>query len=430
MASQEPRARRTLSPASITSMAASSRSSIPSSSSTPKPTPCTMPRRHNDWSQVKPEIFGTLFQQSMDAARSATSATPSARTSPASSTSRKSSAPPSSARGASASRPPARPSAKLRAALDDLRRFRVLDPACGSGNFLFVAYREMKRLERDLLVAPARRRREARAPRHRPSPLTQFFGLDVVPFAVELAKVTLMLAKELELREAANLPRADGLLSSRKTAPARQPRSANPLRRRAFHRVAESRRDHRQPAVSRREANSLKSTATTMRRSFTHVFRRPEMADFCIHWFRIAHDALAAGGRAGLVGTNTIRQNESREASLDYIVENGGRSPKRSPLRSGAAKRSSRLHRQLGQRRIARDEDTPHATRRSVRQPLGDRRTARRSTPSLSTAVDVYVGAYLWLRTRTKALSSTDRYPVQRRVSSLAGRSGGDDPAS
>ena len=29
-------------------------------------------------------------------------------------------------------------------------------------------------------------------------------------------------------------------------------------------------------------------------------------------------------GRAGLVGTNTIRQNESGEASLGYIVENGG----------------------------------------------------------------------------------------------------------
>ena len=42
------------------------------------------------------------------------------------------------------------------------------------------------------------------------------------------------------------------------------------------------------------------------------------------HWFRLAHDALPPGGRAGLVGTNTIRQNESREASLDDIVENGG----------------------------------------------------------------------------------------------------------
>src|SRR4051812_48863437 len=30
---------------------------------------------------------------------------------------------------------------------DRLQRFRVLDPACGSGNFLYVAYRELKRVE-------------------------------------------------------------------------------------------------------------------------------------------------------------------------------------------------------------------------------------------------------------------------------------------
>jgi hypothetical protein len=50
----------------------------------------------------------------------------------------------------------------------------------------------------------------------------------------------------------------------------------------------------------------------------------PKMADFCVHWFRLAHDRLKPGGRAGLVGTKTIRQNESREASLDYIVQNAG----------------------------------------------------------------------------------------------------------
>src|SRR4051812_19560437 len=32
-----------------------------------------------------------------------------------------------------------------------LASFKVLDPACGSGNFLHIAYREMKRLERELL---------------------------------------------------------------------------------------------------------------------------------------------------------------------------------------------------------------------------------------------------------------------------------------
>jgi hypothetical protein len=33
----------------------------------------------------------------------------------------------------------------LRKALADLRAFRVPDPACGLGNFLFIAYREVKR---------------------------------------------------------------------------------------------------------------------------------------------------------------------------------------------------------------------------------------------------------------------------------------------
>jgi hypothetical protein len=50
----------------------------------------------------------------------------------------------------------------------------------------------------------------------------------------------------------------------------------------------------------------------------------PGRADYCVYWFRRAHDELAPNMRAGLVGTNTIRQNYSREGGLDYIVENGG----------------------------------------------------------------------------------------------------------
>jgi hypothetical protein len=50
----------------------------------------------------------------------------------------------------------------------------------------------------------------------------------------------------------------------------------------------------------------------------------PGLADYCVYWFRRAHDHLAEGHRAGLVGTNTIRQNYSREGSLDYIAAHGG----------------------------------------------------------------------------------------------------------
>ena len=47
-------------------------------------------------------------------------------------------------------------------------------------------------------------------------------------------------------------------------------------------------------------------------------------ADYCVYWFKKAHDHLSEKGVAGLVGTNTIRQNYSREGSLDYIVQNEG----------------------------------------------------------------------------------------------------------
>nr|WP_291381496.1 DNA methyltransferase [Demequina sp.] len=46
--------------------------------------------------------------------------------------------------------------------------------------------------------------------------------------------------------------------------------------------------------------------------------------DLCTYWFRKAQDHMAPGQRAGFVGTNSIPQNMGREASLDYVVANGG----------------------------------------------------------------------------------------------------------
>jgi hypothetical protein len=46
--------------------------------------------------------------------------------------------------------------------------------------------------------------------------------------------------------------------------------------------------------------------------------------DFCVFWFRKASDLLDEKGRAGLVATNSISQVSGREASLEYVVNNGG----------------------------------------------------------------------------------------------------------
>ncbi|HEV2949888.1 MAG TPA: DNA methyltransferase, partial [Gemmataceae bacterium] len=86
---------------------------------------------------------------------------------------------------------------------DELLAFRVLDPACGSGNFLYVAYRELKRLEFELLDKMQANFSAKSIPKQtgRSSLIAtnQFFGIDIKPFAVELAKVTLLIGKKLAL---------------------------------------------------------------------------------------------------------------------------------------------------------------------------------------------------------------------------------------
>ena len=54
------------------------------------------------------------------------------------------------------------------------------------------------------------------------------------------------------------------------------------------------------------------------------------MADYCVYWFRKAADHLPActaadpvAGRAGLVGTQNIRNNQSRVGGLDHVVKAG-----------------------------------------------------------------------------------------------------------
>ena len=56
----------------------------------------------------------------------------------------------------------------------------------------------------------------------------------------------------------------------------------------------------------------------------------PRRADHCVYWIRKAHDHLPActtadpvAGHAGLVGTQNIRNNESREGGLDHVVKTG-----------------------------------------------------------------------------------------------------------
>ena len=70
-----------------------------------------------------------------------------------------------------------------------LARIRVFDPACGSGNFIVIAYKEMRKIEAEI----NRRRGEQDIPSE--IPLTNFRGIELRDFAAEIARLALIVAE-------------------------------------------------------------------------------------------------------------------------------------------------------------------------------------------------------------------------------------------
>lgn len=277
-----------------------------------------------NWSKVQPEIFGTLFQHSMDDEER-------------------------HAFGAHFTHPSdimkivgptivepwreqiegAKTLKRLIELRDRLHHFRVLDPACGSGNFLYIAYRELKRIEARLIERMQEFPSRAEPGQRMLSffSVQNFYGLDILPFAVEIAKVTMMIGRklaidELHITEPAlpldNLDKhfvaADALLTP-EGLPAQWPKADVIIGNPPFL-GAKLLKPERGPDY-----------VNTLRRAYAKV---PGMADYCVYWFRKAADHLPpctaadpVAGRAGLVGTQNIRNNQSRVGGLDYVVKTG-----------------------------------------------------------------------------------------------------------
>ena len=216
--------------------------------------------------------------------------------------------------------------------LTELSQFKVLDPACGSGNFLFVAFREMKLLEQKifaLILEHAHKSDKGKLDKFLATyPFVntkQFYGIDLNHTAVEIAKVTLMVAKELSILAKnhdydnkfsplpldnldENIICTDSLLNADGTQrqwPEADVIIGNP----PFQSKNKMRQEFGVEYMNK------------LRNAYPEV---PGRADFCVYWFYKAHQHLKPNAFAGLVGTNTIRQNYSREGSLDYIVHHGG----------------------------------------------------------------------------------------------------------
>lgn len=75
-----------------------------------------------------------------------------------------------------------------------LSKIKIFDPACGSGNFLIVAYKELRLLEIDILKALSLVDHQSLG-KDSCIPLSRFYGIEIDDFACEIARLSLWLAE-------------------------------------------------------------------------------------------------------------------------------------------------------------------------------------------------------------------------------------------
>ena len=209
--------------------------------------------------------------------------------------------------------------ALYRAFLDRLRAFRVLDPACGSGNFLYLALLALKDIEHRVAVEAEALGLPREFPRIGPEAVK---GIEINPYAAELARVTVWIGEiqwmrrngfdvgrnpilkpldTIECRDA--IVNGDG---SEAEWPAADVVIGNP------------------PFLGDREHLSVLGNHYTEALRRAYQGRVPGRADLVVYLIRKAAEKVVDGNirRVGLVATKSIARGASRSV-LDFLSSHG-----------------------------------------------------------------------------------------------------------
>ena len=313
-----------------------------------------------DWSAVDPSIFGTLFERGLDPAKrsqlgahftgkddirmlvDAVVMTPLRRewdetrqtVTSLLTTGKKSVSPTSDLSPLTSVLPPLTPAQSKKAVLESssllhafltrLQGVKVLDPACGSGNFLYVTLQALKDLEKEAIVFSMDNGLGSFIPLVGP---WQLYGIEINPYAHDLAQMTVWIGwlqwirfngfgspNEPILRAIpGNFQCRDAILDLSDPAAPKEPEwprvdfiVGNP------------------PFLGGNRIRKELGNAYVENLFTLYADRVPAFADLCCYWFEKARAHIAAGGcrRAGLLATQGIRGGANREV-LKRIKESG-----------------------------------------------------------------------------------------------------------
>ncbi len=292
-----------------------------------------------DWSEIDPSILGTLFERGLDpdkrsqlgahytdrdkimqivepvivrpwlAEWAATKEELSAELEQSS----------NAATSQAASRRRQRAERQLREFLERLADFRVLDPACGSGNFLYLALHALKDLEHRVRVEAQTLGLQPPFPAIGPANVK---GIELNPYAAELARVSVWIGEIQWMRRHGFREDRDPILKPLDTIECRDAV------------LTDDGQEPEWPDADVVIGNPPFLGGSLMRGvlgdNYTEELRQayvqsvPAAADLVCFWFDKAERLVASGNlaRAGLVATNSIRGGSNR-AVLDRVVQRG-----------------------------------------------------------------------------------------------------------
>ena len=201
--------------------------------------------------------------------------------------------------------------------LERLRSFAVLDPACGSGNFLYLALHALKDLEHRVQLEAEALGLEREFPTIGPANVK---GIEVNPYAAELARVTVWIGEIQWMRRNGFNESRDPILKSLDTIECRDAiltlEGGEPEWPEADVVVGNP------PFLGVQRFRAVLGDFYTERLRAAYEGQVPGAADLVCFWFSKAGKLVAEEKivRAGLVATNSIRGGANR-AVLDRIVD-------------------------------------------------------------------------------------------------------------
>jgi hypothetical protein len=216
----------------------------------------------------------------------------------------------------------------LRGFIERLASVRILDPACGSGNFLFVAIQQLLDLEKEVLTFAARPEIAIPlVPQVRP---TQLHGIELSPYAAELAQVVIWIGYLQWMRDNGYRPPSDPILDPLNTIENRD----------AIISYAGGSEDDPQAAVPATwpDADFIIGNPPFLGsklfrkhglpdaylQAMYSTYELPNTSDLCCYWFERARYVIERWPktRVGLLATQGIRGGDNRRV-LQRIAETG-----------------------------------------------------------------------------------------------------------